>query len=71
MKQDMYQVNHQESERIVGDVMGKYHPHGDSAIYDTVLRLAQDFSMRVPLVEVKEIFGSMDGDSLDNEIHGG
>ena len=60
----MYQVNHQESQaRIVGDVMGKYHPHGDSAIYDAMVRLAQDFSMRVPLVEGQGNFGSMDGDS--------
>ena len=52
-----------KSARIVGDVMGKYHPHGDSAIYDAMVRLAQDFSMRVPLVEGQGIFGSMDGDS--------
>ena len=52
-----------KSARIVGDVMGKYHPHGDSAIYDAMVRLAQDFSMRVPLVEGQGNFGSMDGDS--------
>ena len=52
-----------KSARIVGDVMGKYHPHGDSAIYDAMVRLAQEFSMRVPLVEGQGNFGSMDGDS--------
>jgi DNA gyrase subunit A len=48
--------------RIVGDVMGKYHPHGDSAIYDTLVRLAQDFSMREPLVDGQGNFGSIDDD---------
>ena len=48
--------------RIVGDVMGKYHPHGDSAIYDTLVRLAQDFSMRYPLIDGQGNFGSIDGD---------
>ena len=48
--------------RIVGDVMGKYHPHGDSAIYDTLVRMAQDFSMRYPLVDGQGNFGSIDGD---------
>src|SRR5689334_18471792 len=48
--------------RIVGDVMGKYHPHGDSAIYDTLVRLAQDFSMRHPLVDGQGNFGSVDDD---------
>ena len=52
-----------KSARIVGDVMGKYHPHGDSAIYDAMVRLAQDFSMRVPLIDGQGNFGSMDGDS--------
>ena len=52
-----------KSARIVGDVMGKYHPHGDSSIYDAMVRLAQDFSMRVPLVDGQGNFGSMDGDS--------
>ena len=52
-----------KSARIVGDVMGKYHPHGDSAIYDAMVRLAQEFSMRVPLVDGQGNFGSMDGDS--------
>lgn len=52
-----------KSARIVGDVMGKYHPHGDSAIYDALVRMAQDFSMRAPLVDGQGNFGSMDGDN--------
>lgn len=51
-----------KSARIVGDVMGKYHPHGDSAIYDALVRMAQDFSMRAPLIDGQGNFGSMDGD---------
>lgn len=51
-----------KSARVVGDVMGKYHPHGDSAIYDSLVRMAQDFSMRLPLVNGQGNFGSMDGD---------
>lgn len=54
---------YKKSARIVGDVMGKYHPHGDSAIYDTVVRMAQDFSLRYPLVDGQGNFGSIDGDS--------
>ena len=54
---------YKKSARIVGDVMGKYHPHGDSAIYDTIVRLAQDFSMRYTLVDGQGNFGSIDGDS--------
>ncbi|MBX9749722.1 MAG: DNA gyrase subunit A [Roseococcus sp.] len=53
---------HRKSARVVGDVMGKYHPHGDSAIYDAMVRMAQGFSMRVPLVDGQGNFGSMDGD---------
>jgi len=49
--------------RIVGEVLGKYHPHGDSAVYDTLVRMAQDFSLRYPLVEGQGNFGSVDGDS--------
>jgi DNA gyrase subunit A len=49
--------------RVVGDVMGKYHPHGDSAIYDTLVRMAQDFSLRYPLIDGQGNFGSVDGDS--------
>ena len=51
-----------KSARIVGDVMGKYHPHGDSAIYDTLVRMAQDFSMRNMLVDGQGNFGSLDDD---------
>ena len=51
-----------KSARIVGDVMGKYHPHGDSAIYDSLVRMAQEFSMRLPLIDGQGNFGSMDGD---------
>src|SRR4051794_13799329 len=51
-----------KSSRIVGDVMGRYHPHGDSPIYDTLVRLAQDFSMRYPLVDGQGNFGSIDDD---------
>ena len=53
---------YKKSARIVGDTMGKYHPHGDSAIYDAMVRMAQDFSMRYPLVDGHGNFGSMDGD---------
>ena len=54
---------HRKSARIVGDTMGKYHPHGDSSIYDAMVRMAQDFNMRVPLVDGHGNFGSIDGDS--------
>ncbi len=54
--------------RIVGDVMGKYHPHGDAAIYDAMLRLAQDFAARYPLVEGQGNFGNIDGDSIAHSI---
>ena len=53
---------YKKSARIVGDVMGNYHPHGDAAIYDAMVRLAQNFSMRVPLIDGQGNFGSMDGD---------
>jgi DNA gyrase subunit A len=53
---------YKKSARIVGDVMGKYHPHGDSAIYDSLVRMAQDFSLRLPLIDGQGNFGSMDGD---------
>ncbi|MBV9626745.1 MAG: DNA gyrase subunit A [Xanthobacteraceae bacterium] len=52
-----------KSARVVGDVMGKYHPHGDSAIYDALVRMAQDFSMRLPLIDGQGNFGSVDGDA--------
>ena len=54
---------HRKSARIVGDVIGKYHPHSDTAVYDSLVRMAQDFSLRVPLVDGQGNFGSMDGDS--------
>ncbi len=54
---------HMKSARTVGDVIGKYHPHGDSAVYDTMVRLAQPFSMRLPLIDGHGNFGSIDGDS--------
>ncbi|MGB1274339.1 MAG: DNA gyrase/topoisomerase IV subunit A [Nannocystaceae bacterium] len=54
---------YKKSARIVGDVIGKYHPHGDSAVYDALVRLAQDFAMRYPLVDGQGNFGSIDGDS--------
>lgn len=54
---------YKKSARIVGDVIGKYHPHGDSAVYDTIVRMAQDFSLRHPLVDGQGNFGSVDGDS--------
>ncbi len=54
---------YKKSARVVGDVIGKYHPHGDTAVYDTIVRMAQDFSMRYPLVDGQGNFGSRDGDS--------
>ncbi len=53
---------YRKSARLVGDVLGKYHPHGDSSVYDAMVRLAQDFTMRYPLVEGQGNFGSVDGD---------
>ena len=58
-----YDKPHRKSARIVGDTMGKYHPHGDSAIYDALVRMAQNFSLRVPLIGGQGNFGSMDGDA--------
>lgn len=57
-----YDKQHRKSARIVGDVLGKYHPHGDTAVYDAMVRLAQDFSTRYPLVDGHGNFGSVDGD---------
>ncbi len=54
---------YKKSARVVGDVIGKYHPHGDTAVYDTIVRMAQDFSMRYPLIDGQGNFGSVDGDS--------
>jgi DNA gyrase subunit A len=56
-----YNKPYKKSARVVGDVIGKYHPHGDSAVYDTIVRMAQDFSMRYPLVDGQGNFGSIDG----------
>ncbi|HUS10305.1 MAG TPA: DNA gyrase subunit A [Pyrinomonadaceae bacterium] len=58
-----YNKPYKKSARIVGDVIGKYHPHGDTAVYDTIVRLAQEFSMRYPLVDGQGNFGSVDGDA--------
>src|SRR5690625_5196382 len=54
---------HKKSARIVGEVIGKYHPHGDTAVYETMVRMAQDFSYRYPLIDGHGNFGSIDGDS--------
>ena len=58
-----YNKPYKKSARVVGDTIGKYHPHGDTAVYDTVVRLAQEFSMRYPLVDGQGNFGSIDGDN--------
>nr|WP_281262250.1 DNA gyrase subunit A [Acuticoccus kandeliae] len=65
MHENGYEWNrpYKKSSRVVGDVMGKYHPHGDQAIYDALVRMAQPFSMRVPLVDGQGNFGSVDGDA--------
>ena len=57
-----YNKTYKKSARIVGEVMGKYHPHGDAAIYDSMVRMAQDFSMRLELIDGQGNFGSLDGD---------
>ena len=54
---------YKKSARVVGDVIGKYHPHGDSAVYDTIVRMAQNFSLRYCLVDGQGNFGSVDGDN--------
>lgn len=58
-----YNKPYKKSARVVGDVIGKYHPHGDQAVYDTIVRMAQDFSLRYPLIDGQGNFGSIDGDS--------
>src|SRR5918993_1406025 len=58
-----YNKAYKKSARIVGEVLGKYHPHGDSSVYDTMVRMAQDWSLRYPLVDGQGNFGSIDGDS--------
>ncbi len=52
-----------KSARVVGDVIGKYHPHGDSSVYDAMVRLAQDFAVRYPMVDGQGNFGNIDGDN--------
>jgi DNA gyrase subunit A len=59
----LHNRNYKKSARIVGEVLGKYHPHGDSAVYDTIVRMVQDFSLRYPLIDGQGNFGSVDGDS--------
>ncbi len=58
-----YNKPYKKSARVVGDVIGKYHPHGDTAVYDTLVRMAQDFSLRYPLIDGQGNFGSVDGDA--------
>src|SRR5437667_6348976 len=58
-----YNKAYKKSARVVGDVIGKYHPHGDTAVYDTIVRMAQDFSMRYTLIDGQGNFGSVDGDN--------
>src|SRR5438270_11250341 len=58
-----YNKPYKKSARVVGDVIGKYHPHGDTAVYDTIVRMAQDFSLRYTLVDGQGNFGSVDGDA--------
>jgi DNA gyrase subunit A len=58
----VWNQSYKKSARIVGDVLGKYHPHGDQSVYDALVRMAQDFSMRYPLVDGQGNFGSVDGD---------
>ena len=58
-----YNKPYKKSARIIGDVLGKYHPHGDSNVYDTIVRMTQDFSLRVPLIDGQGNFGSVDGDA--------
>jgi len=58
-----YNKSHKKSARVVGEVLGKYHPHGDSSVYDAMVRMAQDWSLRYPLVDGQGNFGSVDGDS--------
>ena len=63
MNWDQVEQPYKKSARIVGDVLGKYHPHGDSSVYDALVRMAQDFSMRYELVDAREFFGLIDGDN--------
>src|SRR5512137_1522397 len=58
-----YNRPYKKSARVVGEVLGKYHPHGDTAVYDAIVRMTQDFSLRNPLIDGQGNFGSLDGDS--------
>ena len=58
-----HRAAYKKSARIVGDVIGKYHPHGDNSVYDALVRMAQDFSLRAPLIDGQGNFGSVDGDN--------
>ena len=60
---NLHDKPYRKSARVIGEVMGKYHPHGDSAIYSALVRMAQDFSLRLPLIDGQGNFGSIDGDS--------
>src|ERR1051326_7824984 len=60
---NQYNKAYKKSARVVGDVIGKYHPHGDTAVYDTIVRLAQDFSMRYPRAHGQRNLGPIDGDA--------
>src|SRR5690606_20967525 len=57
-----FNKSYRKSARVVGDVIGKYHPHGDQAVYDALVRMAQNFSLRMPLIDGQGNFGSVDGD---------
>ena len=59
-----WNLAHKKSARIVGDVIGKYHPHGDGAVYETIVRMAQDFALRYPLIDGQGNFGSVDGELI-------
>ena len=65
MHENGYEWNkpYRKAARVVGDVIGKYHPHGDQSVYDALVRMAQDFSMRLPLIDGQGNFGSVDGDA--------
>ncbi len=74
MHENGYEWNkpYRKSARVVGDVIGKYHPHGDQAVYDALVRMAQDFSMRLPLIDGQGNFGSVDGDAAGGDaLHRG
>src|SRR5690606_360161 len=64
-----YNKPHRKSARVVGEVLGKYHPHGDSSVYEAMVRMAQDWSLRYPLVDGQGNFGHVDGDRARSEEH--